>query len=129
MKIALEMVYEVSKLPKKSPKHDAAFEKLKADLTPETPGFCVLRPKRWTVCGLSLQTVIDYYVVILHVWEEALDGSLDSEKRARIISVQAQMQKFEFYLVFILELLYSAIQPISVVHFNTRIRLLLKVSA
>ena len=56
MKIVLEVVYE---LLKKSPKHDAAFEKLKSDLAPETSSFRVLCPTRWTVRGLSLQSVVE----------------------------------------------------------------------
>ena len=69
---------------------------MKADLAPDTPGFRVLCPTRWTVRGLSLQSVLDNYEALLSVWEEALDGSLDSEMRARIIGVEAQMLKFEF---------------------------------
>ena len=46
--------------------------------------------------GHSLQSVLDNYEVLLSVWEETLDGSLDSEMRARIIGVQAQMLKLEF---------------------------------
>ena len=69
---------------------------MKADLAPDTPGFRVLCPTRWTVRGLSLQSVLDNYEVLLSVWEEALDGSLESEMRARIIGVEAQMLKFEF---------------------------------
>ena len=49
MRTAFEVVAEVSKLIKKSPKRDAAFEKIKVDLAPETPGFRVLCPTRWTV--------------------------------------------------------------------------------
>lgn len=96
MKNAFEVVAEVSKLIKKSPKRDAAFEKLKADLAPETPGFRVLCPTRWTVRAASLQSVIDNYEVLLLVWQEALDGSLDGEIRARIIGIEAQMMKFDF---------------------------------
>ena len=96
MKTAFEVVEEVSKLIKKSPKRDAAFEKLKANLAPETPGFHVLCPTRWTVRAASLQSVIDNYEVLLLVWQEALDGSLDGEMRARIIGVETQMMKFDF---------------------------------
>ena len=62
-KTAFEIVAEVSKLIKKSPKSDAAFDKLKADLAPETPGFRVLCPTRWTVRAASLQSGIDNYQV------------------------------------------------------------------
>lgn len=96
MKTAFEVVTEVSKLIKKSTKRDAAFEKLKADLAPETPEFRVLCPTRWTVRAVSLQSVIDNYEVLLLVWQEPLDGSLDGEMRARIIGVETQMMKFDF---------------------------------
>ena len=96
MKSSFEVVAEVSKLIKKSPKRDAAFEKIKADLAPEMPGFRVLCPTRWTVRAASLQSVIDNYEVLLLVWQEALDGSLDGEMRARIIGVETQMMTFDF---------------------------------
>ena len=96
MKIAFEIVAEVSKLIKKSPKRDAAFEKLKADLAPETPGFRVLCPTLWNVRAASQQSVIDNYEVLLLVWQEALVGSLDGEMRAHIIGVETQMMKFNF---------------------------------
>ena len=38
----------------------------------------------------SLQRVIDNYQVLLQVWEEALDGTLDGEIRARIAGVETQ---------------------------------------
>lgn len=96
MKTAFEVVAEVSKLIKKSPKRDAAFEKIKGELAPETPGFRVLCPTRWTVRAASLQSVVDNYEVLLHVWQEALGGSLDGEMRARIIGVETQMMTFDF---------------------------------
>ena len=92
MRTTFEVVAEVSKLIKKSPKRDAAFEQL----TPETPGFCVLCPTRWTVRVASLQSVINNYEVLLQVWQEALDGSLDGEMHAHNIGVETQMMKFNF---------------------------------
>ena len=97
MKSAFDVVAEVSKLIKKSPKRDAAFERLKADLATDTPGFRVLCPTRWTVRAASLKSVIDNYEVLLSVWQEALCGSLDGEMRARIIGVETQMTKFDFF--------------------------------
>ena len=96
MKDALDVVIEVSKLIKKSPKRDAAFDKLKAEFAPETPGFRLLCPTRWTVRAGSLQSVIDNYEILLLVWREALEGSLDGEMCACIIGVEAQMTRFDF---------------------------------
>lgn len=58
MKSALEVVTEISKLIKKSPKRDSAFQRLKSELAPDTPGFRVLCPTRWTVRAASLQSVL-----------------------------------------------------------------------
>lgn len=96
MKSALEVVGEISKLIKWSPKRDAVFQKLKADLTPETPGFRVLCPTRWTVRAASLQSVLDNYEVLFGVWNDTLSSKLDGEMRARIIGVDAQMHEFDF---------------------------------
>ena len=93
MKSCLEVVYEISKLIKKSPKRDAIFQRLKSEIAPETPGFRVLCPTRWTVRALSLQSVLDNFEVLLGVWEES---NIDSETRARIIGVEVQMLSFDF---------------------------------
>ena len=53
MKMAVDVVAEVSQLIKKPLKSDAAFDKLKADLAPETPGFHVLCLTCWTVQAVS----------------------------------------------------------------------------
>ena len=96
MKSSLETVHEISKLIKKSPKRSALFEKLKQELASETIGVRVLCPTRWTVRAASLQSILDNYEILLNVWEEALESSLDSETRARIVGVEAQMAKFDF---------------------------------
>ena len=61
MKDALDVTYEVSKLIKFSPKSDVMFEKLKDNIIPDTPGFRVLCPTRWTVRASSLKSVLDNY--------------------------------------------------------------------
>ena len=62
----------------------------------DMPGFRVLCPTRWTVRATSLQSVLDNFEVLLCVWEEAQCAQLDSEMRARIVGVNAQMQTFDF---------------------------------
>ena len=49
MKSAFDVIAEISKLIKLSPKRDAAFEKLKDELAPKLPGFPSLHSTRWTV--------------------------------------------------------------------------------
>ena len=93
---AFDTVAEMSKLVKKSPKRDAIFQKLKSELAPDTPGFRVLCPTRWTVRVATLQSIVDNYEVLLSLWEESLASRLDTEMRARILGVQAQMSTFDF---------------------------------
>ena len=49
----------------------------------------------------SLQSVLDNFEVLLGVWKEAQCGQPDGEMRARIVGVNAQMQTFDFCLVFL----------------------------
>ena len=74
---ALDTTSEISKLLKSSPKRDRMFKKLKAELVPETPGFRVLCPTRWTVRAASLQSVIDNWILLQKLWDESLETNLE----------------------------------------------------
>ena len=89
---------KITKLLKFSPKRDALFCKLKAELAPETPGFRVLCPTRWTVRAASLQSVIDNWKPLQELWQESLDTKLDPEVKSRIIGVKYQMGTFSYFL-------------------------------
>ena len=97
LKDALEITFEVSKLVKFSPKRDVMFEKLKDKLAPDTSGFRVLCPTRWTVRANSLQSVLDNYSVLQELWEESKDLASDPSVKARIIGVQAQFKNFRYF--------------------------------
>ena len=92
----LDITLEISKLIKFSPRQDAIFQKLKSELAPETPDFRTLCPTRWTVRAVYLQSVIDNFAVLQELWDLALDASTDSEARARIGGVKANMKTFDF---------------------------------
>ena len=92
----LDTCFEMSKLLKFSPKRDAAFETLKSQLAPNNPGFRTLCPTRWTVRATSLNSIYQNYNVLKEFWDDARGFSVDSESRARIIGVQAQMSQFSF---------------------------------
>ena len=94
----LDVRFEVSKLVKFSPKRDTQFEKIKAELAPDSPGFRVLCPTRWTVRAASLRSVIDNYLVLQDLWEQAREDTSDPTIKARIIGVQAQFKTFRFYI-------------------------------
>jgi len=61
-----------------------------------TPGVRVLCPTRWTVCAESIHSIIANYVTLEKTWEEALQVTQDTESKARIQGVAAQMRTFPF---------------------------------
>ena len=97
MKDALDITFEVSKLIKFSPKRDVMFEKLKDTIAPDTPGFRVLCPTRWTVRVNSLKSVLDNYIVLQELWEQAKDEVSDPSIKSRIIGVQTQFKTFQYF--------------------------------
>ena len=92
-----DTVFEISKLLQYSPRRDAMFAKLKAELCPEVPGFRTLCLTRWTVCAASMESIILNYAVFQALWDEAKDAVRDSETRARIGGVKAAMSSFSFF--------------------------------
>ena len=94
---ALDTTSEISKLLKYWSKQDRMFEKLKAELAPETPGFRVLCPTRWTVRAASLQSVIDNWISLQELWDESLEMNIESEVKTRVIGVKHQMGTFDYY--------------------------------
>ena len=81
----MDVMQEISKLFKKSPNRDGLFRKLKTELSPDTRGFHVLCPTRWTVRAASLQGVLDNHKALFGVWNEALSSQIALDRRARII--------------------------------------------
>ena len=92
MKDSLETTREITKLIKYSPRRDGIFQKLKETLpVGNTPGIRVLCPTRWTVGAESLNSIIANYEVLERIWDEALQITQDTETKARIRGVAAQM--------------------------------------
>ena len=73
------------------------FESLKQTLTPDTPGFRVLCPTRWTVRANSLKSVTDNYTVLQKLWETSKDETSNTSIKARIIGVEAQFKTYAFF--------------------------------
>ena len=71
--------------------------KLKQDIAPGTPVFRTLCPTCWTVRGNSLKSVIDNYLVFQVLWEEVKEETRDVEIWARVIGVEATLNKFFFF--------------------------------
>ena len=55
----LDTSYEISKLVEFSPKRNHIFNELKKQLSPDSPGFRVLCPTRWTVRAKSLKSILN----------------------------------------------------------------------
>ena len=100
MRDSLEIAHEITKLIKFSPRHEAVFRELKErnEMLTEyySPGVRVLCPTRWTVRADSLSSVVDNYNVRQSTWEEVVEIARDTETKARIIGVAAQMKTFGF---------------------------------
>ena len=94
---ALDTTFEISKLIKFSPKREGMFNQLKHDLAPDCPGIHVFCPTCWTVRAQSLRSVLQNYSVLQELWISLLESSLESEMRARITGVKAQMESFQYY--------------------------------
>ena len=78
MKDALDIVYEIMKLIKKSPRRNSAFQLLKEKMSPASPGIRILCPTRWTVRADALRSIVENYVVLQALWEESLEFVKDA---------------------------------------------------
>ncbi len=97
MQDALDTTHEITKLIKKSPRRDSIFKQLKEEVACDGSGIRVLCPTRWTVKAEALNSIINNFSVLLELWDESLDVVKDSDMKARIQGVAAQMRKFEFF--------------------------------
>ena len=87
----LDTVYEITKLIKKSPKREGIFNSIKDDISNDSPGIRVLCPTRWTVKAEALASISENYRVLQLTWESAKNATTDTEMKARILGVAAQM--------------------------------------
>ena len=73
---ALETAIEISKLIKFSPKRNAAFDHIKADIPEEEAhtvvGIRSFGPTRWTVRGDSISSILDNYLYCTSSGKNAL---------------------------------------------------------
>ena len=49
------------------------FKVLKAEISPDTVGFRILCPTRWTVRNETINSILDNYAVLLELWEVILN--------------------------------------------------------
>lgn len=95
----LETVYEITKLIKKSPKRQSIFKNIKSleEISTGSIGIRILCPTRWTVRAEALASIAENYDTLQLTWDAAKDATKDSEMRARIGGVKAQMSQFNFF--------------------------------
>ena len=99
MQNSLDTTREITKLIKRSPARNAIFKQLKEELASdfESPEIRVLCPTRWTVRVDALKCILDNFNVLLELWTESLERVKDTEMKARIQGVAAQMIKFDYF--------------------------------
>ncbi len=104
MKSTLDTTYEITKLIKLSPRREALLREIqdqKELLTgTDSTSIKLLCPIRGTVRADSLMSIIENYAELLNTWDNAYEAARDAETEARIQGVAAQMNNFDFFLVF-----------------------------
>ena len=93
----MDNTHEISNLLQYSPKRKGLFEDIKAECSPDSVGFCILCPTRWTVRNETFHSIMENYDALLQLWETMLDDHLDSEVRARVNGVASQMKTFNYF--------------------------------
>ena len=96
MKDVLDTSWEITKLIKYSPRREGIYRKLKESLPASSTGIRVLCPTSWTVRADTLSSIISNYEALQNTWEEALAITRDTEAKARIQGVSAQMDMFQY---------------------------------
>ena len=93
----MDTVHELSKLLLYSPKRATLFKDVKAEISPDSVGFHILCPTRWTVRNQTFNSILQNYNALLQVWETILGNTPDSETRACVNGIDSQMKTFDFY--------------------------------
>ena len=55
-------------------------------------GYVFFCPTRWTVRAVALKSITDNFSVLLKLWDESLEVVRETEMKARIQGVAAQMK-------------------------------------
>ncbi len=97
MRDSLDVVQEITKLVKKSPRHDSTLQAIKVSMGSDSPGVRVLCPTRWTVRADALHSIACNYEALLQLWDESLDFVQETNMRTRIMGVRSYMETFNFF--------------------------------
>ena len=104
MQNTFETFLAISKLVKKSPKRESQLITIHTkglftenDEQNKTKTIRVFSDTRWTVrCG-ALVSIIQHYEELKELWKWYLKLYKDTETKARIIGVQTQLNKFNYF--------------------------------
>ena len=96
MRDYLDTCYEIIKLIKFSPKHNAMLNAIKEEVGDDAPWVHTFCPTRWTDCAQSIASILANYKNIQDLWDKALEGSLGREIKVRIQGLSSQMETFQF---------------------------------
>ena len=96
LKGVFEVVHEICKLIKKSPKRNTKLDDMRKQSRNDSKGIHALCPTRWTVRGEALESVLNSYVELMNLWDWSIDTLHDTEMKARVRGVQANMPTFDF---------------------------------
>lgn len=100
---SLDTSYEITKLIKFSPKRDSHLRKIHEEEYYEDEdhsNFITLKlfsQTRWTVRAGSLISILENYKELETLWDWCLKEYKDSESKARVLGVQAQMRNFDYF--------------------------------
>ncbi len=61
----------------------------------------LLCPTCWTVRADSLKRIMENYSELLDTWDNAYEAAWDSETKARIQGLMAQMNNFDYFLLLV----------------------------
>ena len=93
----MDTTHEISQLLQHFPNGKGLFEDIKAKCSPDSVGFRILCPTRWTVPNETSHSIMETYDALLQLWETMLDDLLDSEVRASVNGVVSQMKTLDCF--------------------------------
>eukprot|EP00112_Aurelia_sp_Birch-Aquarium-sp1_P015994 Seg3588.3 transcript_id=Seg3588.3/GoldUCD/mRNA.D3Y31 product="Zinc finger MYM-type protein 1" protein_id=Seg3588.3/GoldUCD/D3Y31 len=96
LKGVFEVVREICKLIKKSPKRNTKLDDMRKKSKNDSKGIHAICPIRWTVHGEALDSILNNYIELMNLWDWSIDTLRDTEMKARIRGVQANMPTFDF---------------------------------
>ena len=109
---ALDIVNEILKLIKNSPKRSEVFKSIKADECPDTPQLRNLCPTRWTMRTASIDSILKNYAALISALEEIYNGN--DKHAGRAGGLKTSMEKFStFFSLKLSHFLFAASEQLS----------------